>query len=225
VAFAIKLDENGLKLNEQIYPNPQNSTVPSPTSYPYQNSLSGMVKTSTNGYTLTGATYGHTIPEDKTESFIIETDNNLIAPCNSEPPANPFIVEDYLLTTVDITLIVKNENHNWVDAVILSKPYVLNDTIICQATVGTEDEPAVEGGSFSLAPNPTSEAITITFLASLKSPFIQIVSPLAQTLKTIALPENQTTHTISVTDLPTGLYFLQILENGQAVKSFKFVKE
>jgi Secretion system C-terminal sorting domain len=225
VAFAIKLDENGNKLYEQTYPHPLNMIGSGPWfNYQYQNSLYGIAKTSPKGYTLTGIAYR--TPADKTEAFLIETDNDLVAPCNSESPANPFIVEDYPLTTVDVTLTVKDEVHNWGDAVILAKPYVLNDTIICQTTVGTEGEPALENGSFRIAPNPTSEAITITYLGiSSKSPILQIVSPLAQILKTIALHENQTMHTISVTDLPTGLYFLQILENGQAVKSLKFVKE
>jgi hypothetical protein len=64
-------------------------------------------------------------------------------------------------------------------------------------------------------PNPASDFVKIILPESRKTEFseIQFLSPFGQLLKTTQFQTNETT--ISVADLPAGLVFIQILENGK----------
>lgn len=79
----------------------------------------------------------------------------------------------------------------------------------------------LSGVSYTISPNPTSEFITITSENSINAPF-WISNAKGQVFKKNTL--NGKTIEISINDLPSGMYFVNIETNG-VVTSKKFIKK
>lgn len=82
------------------------------------------------------------------------------------------------------------------------------------------DEKTAQNNLITISPNPTNSMLSINSTVEFRS--IKIVNPIGQT---IAVIENKS-NTISVSDLSSGIYFIQLLDKkGNLLKTEKFIKE
>ena len=88
-----------------------------------------------------------------------------------------------------------------------------------------EDAVSTLGSVFPHIPNPTNGSLTL----ELKSPalsemILHVTSLTGQVVLEVQMEPGKFIHTIKTNYLPEGLYFLQMISDGQMVSVNKFVK-
>jgi hypothetical protein len=73
----------------------------------------------------------------------------------------------------------------------------------------------------SLYPNPTKDFISISLNKVMPNSKLIIVNNIGETIQQIQLVNNITT--ISTNGLVSGMYFIQVLENGELINSLPFI--
>ncbi len=85
---------------------------------------------------------------------------------------------------------------------------------------------AAKERAIRLYPNPTSGTLTLEFMGNLPgSGGLQVLDIYGRKLLAETLLPGRPTHQFSLSALPAGMYFVQVLEEGQAVWSEKVVKQ
>ncbi|TAK37403.1 MAG: T9SS type A sorting domain-containing protein [Saprospiraceae bacterium] len=87
------------------------------------------------------------------------------------------------------------------------------------------DQQITAGISVQIRPNPTTEYMTVQISpAPLQNGRVQVVDVNGRILASENIPVNQESHTMSLANLPTGLYFVLIFENDVLVWKDKIVR-
>ena len=86
-------------------------------------------------------------------------------------------------------------------------------------TVETANLSLIHGLDVKMGPNPTSSTLNIRFAGSAES-VIRMTSLDGKVVKTIKTGQNGTTdHTVNVSDLNSGLYFVSVVDGGRTFKA------
>jgi hypothetical protein len=100
--------------------------------------------------------------------------------------------------------------------------YIVVSILNCGVGVNEYDSHA----SLSLSPNPVSDDVTINYSSKTSSAMsLSIKNALGQTVRTIAVdPSMSFTKTVSVSDLPAGIYFVHLSSARESLDQ-KFIKQ
>lgn len=117
---------------------------------------------------------------------------------------------------------VENDLPN--DSFGLNRSYLAIDNICVDKISATKEE--VQKINASVFPNPTTDELTLRFSGLMPNDGkIQLLDLWGRTVHEAALLPGKQDHNISISTLPAGVYFIQIMEEGMPVWVEKVVKQ
>ncbi|MGZ7067799.1 MAG: T9SS type A sorting domain-containing protein, partial [Methanobacterium sp.] len=179
--------------------------------------------TADGGYVISGSTNGFGVSNN--DLYIIKTDSNGNAGCN----------ENNVLTNTNITFLTILPTATTTNAAYVIS--IMDTTMKITGSGGTAstlcfssgiNEVHINNETLSIYPNPATNQITIEFeLTETKNIFFEIKNVLGQTITSIsntAFQKGINKIEIDVSDQPSGIYILQLLNNRKSVYA-KFIKQ
>ncbi len=102
--------------------------------------------------------------------------------------------------------------------------YAELDNVCFNGTIVSVDDPSRQE-NIRIFPNPTNGSLTIEMKSpALSAMMLRIASLTGQVVLEVQMEPGKLIHTVKTNDLPEGVYFLQMISDGQMVSVNKFVK-
>jgi len=92
---------------------------------------------------------------------------------------------------------------------------------VCDSLIGINDD--IQNTQVWVYPNPVTEFIQINFTLNPNEAVLLVLDVLGQELLRVSLTELN--NSVSLSKLPMGMLFYQILESGKPVKKGNFVRQ
>ncbi len=103
--------------------------------------------------------------------------------------------------------------------------YAELDNVCFNGTIVSVDDPSRQE-SIRIFPNPTNGSLTVELKSpALSAMMLRVASLTGQVVLEVQMEPGKFIHTLKTNYLPEGLYFLQMISNGQMVSMNKFVKQ
>nr|WP_321453683.1 choice-of-anchor J domain-containing protein [uncultured Carboxylicivirga sp.] len=93
--------------------------------------------------------------------------------------------------------------------------------IVTLVSTGLSD---ITSSEIRLYPNPVKDMLNVELPATKEDQLVQVVSATGSILKTVEVPAGADQAQINFTDLPRGIYLINIIHNDQSIKLVKIVK-
>lgn len=130
---------------------------------------------------------------------------------------------DFMLDTSMHYLVICVQNEDSTRLSVIG----LDNIELCTSSTFTQlEEPASTASKYSLFPNPTTGELRLRAENILpKNAQLQVFDLLGRTIQKVMLPSGVKEYTFSLSDVPAGVYIVQIMEKGKSVWIGKVVKQ